>query len=109
MQPESDPESNVAATGATPSPGAAAPRVRILEERIKDVRTFDIAWGWLFEGTTPAARLWYPWKGPEAQPQGWDPNFDEGVRANVAPLQRLNVLAQDVLTSEELLALSPPS
>ena len=83
--------------------------VRILEERIKDVRTFDIAWGWLFEGTTPAARLWYPWKGPEAQPQGWDPNFDEGVRANVAPLQRLNVLAQDVLTSEELLALSPPS
>ncbi len=84
-------------------------QVRVLEERIKDLRTFDIAWGWLFEGTTPAARLWYPWKGPEMQPQGWDPNLDEGVRANIAPLQRLGVLAQDVLTGEELLALSPPS
>ena len=84
-------------------------QVRMLEEQIKDLRTFDIAWGWLFEGTTPTARLWYPWKGPEAQPQGWDPNFDEGVRANIAPLQRLGVMAQDVLTGEELLALSPPS
>ena len=84
-------------------------QVRIIEDQIKDLRTFDIAWGWLFEGTTPNARLWYPWKGPELQPQGWDPNYDEGVRANVAPLQRLGVLAQDVLTGEELLALSPPS
>lgn len=84
-------------------------QARALEERIKDLRTFDIAWGWLFEGTTPTARLWYPWKGPEMQPQGWDPNLDEGVRANIAPLQRLGVLAQDVLTGEELLALSPPS
>ena len=84
-----------------------ADQVRTVEEQIKDLRTFDIAWGWLFEGTTPTARLWYPWKGPEMQPQGWDPNLDEGVRANIAPLQRLGVLAQDVLTGEELLALSP--
>ena len=84
-------------------------QVRVLEEHIKDLRTFDIAWGWLFEGTTPTARLWYPWKGPESQPQGWAPNLDEGVRANIAPLQRLGVMAQDVLTGEELLALSPPS
>ncbi len=86
-----------------------ADQVKTIEGQIKDLRTFDIAWGWLFEGTTPNARLWYPWKGPEKQPQGWDPNFDEGVRANVAPLQRLGVLAKDVLTGEELLALSPPS
>ena len=83
-------------------------QVRKLEEQIKDVRTFDIALGWLFEGTTPNARIWYPWKSPELQPQGWDPNFDEGIRANVAPLQRLGLLVQDVLTEEELLALSPP-
>ena len=83
-------------------------QVRRLEEQIKDVRTFDIALGWLFEGTTPNARIWYPWKSPEQQPQGWDPNFDEGIRANVAPLQRLGLLVQDVLTEEELLALSPP-
>ena len=38
MQPESDPESNVAATGATPAPGADAPRVRILEERLLEVK-----------------------------------------------------------------------
>ena len=84
-----------------------ADHVRMVEEQIKDLRTFDIAWGWLFEGTTPTARFWYPWKGLEMQPQGWDPNLDEGVRANIAPLQRLGVLAQDVLTGEELLALSP--
>ena len=83
-------------------------QIRRLEEQIKDVRTFDIALGWLFEGTTPNARIWYPWKSPELQPQGWDPNFDEGIRANVAPLQRLGLLVQDVLTEEELLALSPP-
>ena len=60
-------------------------------------------------GTRGGRWAWCPWKGPEGQPQGWDPNLDEGVRANVAPLQRLEVLAQDVLTGEELLALSPPS
>jgi len=83
--------------------------IRRLEEQIKDQRTFDIALGWLYEGTTPNARLWYPWKGPEAQPQGWDPHLDEGIRANIAPLQRLGILVQDVLTGEELLAFSPPS
>lgn len=86
-----------------------ANQVRRLEEQIKDVRTFDISLGWLFEGTTPNSRIWYPWKSPEQQPQGWDPNFDEGIRANIAPLQRLGLLLQDVLTEEELLALSPPS
>jgi hypothetical protein len=84
-------------------------QVRHLEEQIKDIRTFDIALGWLFEGTTPNARIWYPWKSPEQQPQGWDPNLDEGIRANVAPLQRLGLLVCDVLTEEELIALSPPS
>ncbi len=83
-------------------------QIRRLEDQIKDVRTFDIALGWLFEGTTPNARIWYPWKPPEQQPQGWDPNFDEGIRANVAPLQRLGLLVQDVLTEEELVALTPP-
>ncbi len=86
-----------------------AAQIRRLEDQIKDVRTFDIALGWLFEGTTPNARIWYPWKPPEQQPQGWDPNFDEGIRANVAPLQRLGLLVQDVLTEEELVALTPPS
>jgi len=89
--------------------GKRSSQVRTLEEQIKDLRTFDIALGWLYEGTTPNARLWYPWKGPEAQPQGWDPHLDEGLRANVAPLQRLGILVQDVLTGEELLAFSPPS
>lgn len=89
--------------------GKRSSQVRHLEEQIKDLRTFDIALGWLYEGTTPNARLWYPWKGPEAQPQGWDPHLDEGLRANVAPLQRLGILVQDVLTGEELLAFSPPS
>lgn len=84
-------------------------QVQRIEEQIKDLRTFDIALGWLYEGTTPNARLWYPWKGPEAQPQGWDPHLDEGIRANVAPLQRLGILVQDVLTGEELLAFSPPT
>lgn len=79
-----------------------------LQEQIEEVRYFEISLGWLYEGTIDGARIYYPWRASSEQPLGWDPDWSEGVRPNLAPVQRLGLLAQPVLTDEELVALSPP-
>ena len=79
-----------------------------LQEQIEEVRYFEISLGWLYEGTIDGARIYYPWRSANEQPLGWDPDWSEGIRPNLAPVQRLGLLAQPVLTDEELLALGPP-
>ena len=81
--------------------------VERLGEQLTDARTFEIALGWLYEGTTPNARLVYPSMLPHQQPRGWDPIWTEGVKPNIAPLQRLGLLAAPVLTDAELETLRP--
>ncbi len=77
-----------------------------LDAQVKELRTFDITLGWLYEGTTPEARIRYPWRGDRNQPQGWAPELSEGIRPNLAPLQRLGLLAAPVLSWDELSALA---
>jgi len=84
-----------------------ADAVEQLGEQLSDARTFEIALGWLYEGTTPNARLVYPSRLPDQQPHGWNPVWTEGVKPNIAPLQRLGLLAVPVLTKEELQSLRP--
>ena len=87
--------------------GGKAEAVERLGEHLTDARTFEIALGWLYEGTTPNARLVYPSMLPDQQPRGWNPDWTEGVKPNIAPLQRLGLLARPVLTDEELRSLRP--
>lgn len=84
-----------------------AEAVERLGEQLTDARTFEIALGWLYEGTTPNARIVYPSKQADQQPHGWDPVWTEGVKPNIAPLQRLGLLVVPVLTDEELQSLRP--
>lgn len=78
-----------------------------LEVQLADARTFEVALGWLYEGSHDNARITYPWKKPEQQPRGWNPVWSEGVKPNIAPLQRLGLLPVPVLTDEELYSLRP--
>jgi hypothetical protein len=78
-----------------------------VDARLKELRTFHIALGWLDEGTTPDARIFYPWRDAGAQPAGWHPQFSEGIRPNIAPIQRLGLLSAPVLSGEELQTFAP--
>jgi hypothetical protein len=78
-----------------------------VDARLKELRTFHIALGWLDEGTTPDARIFYPWREAGAQPAGWHPQFSEGIRPNIAPIQRLGLLSAPVLSGEELQTFAP--
>lgn len=83
-------------------------RIDKLEEQLADLRAFDDKLAQLQEGRAREARIWCPWKMPEEQPQGWDPDIDDGVRVNIAPLQRLGLLAADVLNKKDLNSLLAP-
>jgi len=83
-------------------------RVEELEERLADLDAFDANLARLQEGREREARIWCPWKTPEEQPQGWDPDINDGVRVNIAPLQRLGLLAADVLNKKDLNSLLAP-
>ena len=37
-------------------------------------------------------RILTPWKSVEERPTGWDPDIDDGVKINIAPLQKAGVL-----------------
>lgn len=76
------------------------------DDQMKDARSLDLALGWLYDGTTPNARIWYPWR-PNESPIGWRPNPRQGVKPHLAPLQRLDLLAFPVLTDEEMMRLKP--
>ena len=79
-----------------------------IEEKIADVEEFDRRLELLQEGRQREARIWVPWKSPEEQPVGWDPDINDGVRVNIAPLQRLGLLAADVLSKKDLDSLLAP-
>ncbi len=80
--------------------------VDALDSQVKELRTFDITLGWLYEGHDPEARIRYPWRGDRNQPQGWAPELSEGMRPNLAPLQRLGLLAAPSSSWDELSALA---
>lgn len=84
--------------------GAVEPSLAV--EAAEDVREFETALAWLYEGTTPEARIWYPWLKPDDQPRGWEPDIRHGVKAHLAPVQRLGLLAVEVLKLNDLVAFS---
>ena len=44
------------------------------------------------EGADRDYRILTPWKSADERPKGWDPDIDDGVKVNIAPLQRAGVL-----------------
>ena len=44
------------------------------------------------EGGDRDYRILTPWKSADERPKGWDPDVDDGVKVNIAPLQRAGVL-----------------
>jgi len=79
-----------------------------LEKKIADIQDFDERLRRLLEGRDREARIWCPWKKPEEQPVGWNPDINDGVRVNIAPVQRLGLLATDVLATKDLKSLLAP-
>lgn len=73
-----------------------------IDSRLRDLHLFEVALGMLQVGSSEEARLNYPWRRTGQQPQGWAPIWAEGIRPNIAPLQRLGILARPVLSEDEL-------
>ena len=44
------------------------------------------------EGGDRDYRILTPWKSAEERPAGWEPDIDDGVKVNIAPLQKAGVL-----------------
>ena len=44
------------------------------------------------EGEDNDYRILTPWKAPEDRPKGWAPDIDDGVKVNIEPLQKADVL-----------------
>lgn len=44
------------------------------------------------EGGDRDYRILTPWKSADERPKGWDPDIDDGVKVNIAPLQKAGVL-----------------
>jgi len=86
----------------------ALAKVADLEAKIADVQDFDERLRRLLEGRDREARIWCPWKPPDEQPVGWEPDINDGVRVNIAPVQRLGLLAADVLSAKDLKSLLAP-
>jgi len=76
----------------------------LIEHELRDLHMFEVALGMLQVGSSDEAKLVYPWRRSDQQPSGWVPVWTEGIRANIAPLQRLGLLATPVLTEEELVS-----
>ncbi len=47
------------------------------------------------EGGDRDFRILTPWKSPDERPNGWNPDIDDGVAVNIAPLQRAGVLRKE--------------
>ena len=86
----------------------ALARVADIEVKIADVQSFDERLRRLLEGRDREARIWCPWKRSGEQPVGWDPDINDGVRVNIAPVQRLGLLAANVLSAKDLKSLLAP-
>ncbi|HLU53550.1 MAG TPA: hypothetical protein VK011_08175 [Acidimicrobiia bacterium] len=78
-----------------------------LDEQMEDARHLGLAIAWLLDGSRPESRIWYPSLDEGEQPTGWQPRWDQGIKSNLAPLQRLGIISFPVLTERELSALEP--
>jgi hypothetical protein len=95
------------AQGAGTDRGALA-RVVDLEAKIADLQAFDERLRRLLEGRDRESRIRCPWKALEEQPVGRGRDINDGVRLNIAPVQRLGLLAADVLSAKDLKSLLAP-
>lgn len=77
------------------------------EDALKELHQFEVTIGVLQVGSSEDARITYPWRRGDQQPKGWYPVWTEGIRANIAPLQRLGLLAAPVLSDAELGSFEP--
>ena len=66
---------------------------------LEEVEAFDRKLARLHEGHHVGAeggdddyRILTPWKKPEDRPNGWQPDIDDGVKVNIAPLARTGLL-----------------
>ncbi len=84
--------------GLADKAGRAEDRVE-LQAKLEEVQTLDrklqqIQEGHLDgpEGGDRDFRILTPWKDASARPRGWEPDIDDGVKVNIAPLDRAGVL-----------------
>jgi hypothetical protein len=52
------------------------------------------------EGSDRDYRILTPWKSPSERPQGWNPDLDDGIKVNIAPLARTNLLRRKMRLAE---------
>lgn len=52
------------------------------------------------EGGDRDYRILTPWKQPADRPQGWTPDLDDGIKVNLAPLARTNLLRRKLKLGE---------
>lgn len=73
-----------------------------LKGRLRELHAFEVSIGVLQAGSSEEAKLLYPWLPLDRQPVGWAPIWTEGILFNIAPLQKLGLLARPVLSNEDL-------
>ena len=78
--------------------GRAEDRIE-LQARLEEAQAFDRKLQAVQEGHHEGPeggdrdyRILTPWKSADERPTGWDPDIDDGVKMNIAPLQRAGVL-----------------
>jgi hypothetical protein len=52
------------------------------------------------EGGERDYRILTPWKSAAERPQGWNPDLDDGIKVNIAPLARTNLLRRKLRFAE---------
>jgi len=74
---------------------------------LEEVEAYDAKLALLQEGahTGPEGgerdyRILTPWKSPGERPQGWQPEVDDGIKVNLAPLARTNLLRRRLKLGE---------
>ena len=84
--------------GLADKAGRAEDRVE-LQAKVEEVQALDKNLQLIQEGhhegphgDTRDFRILTPWKKPDARPKGWTPDLDDGVKVNIAPLDRAGVL-----------------
>ena len=84
--------------GLADKAGRADDRVE-LRAKVEEVQALDKSLQQIQEGHHEGTeggdrdfRILTPWKEPSARPRGWNPDFDDGVKVNIAPFDRAGVL-----------------
>ena len=67
--------------------------------RLEEAQDLDRRLQWVQEGHYDGPeggerdfRIMTPWKSPGQRPKGWDPDLDDGVKVNIEPMQKADVL-----------------